>query len=478
MKVWMEDKLIKIDNVTFNIKGVAYSPVPIGQSSVFNAPYGDYGAVEHRQIWERDLPLIKDMGANTIRVYTWREEIDHWEFLDEVHKNGLKIVITFFLGTSTITPAYNEYVRQQAVDRFAALVGKYSRHPAILGWTFGNEVNGDWQGFIQALGEERMCGWQVACWYNSAGWCSWPRWCVYGALFDWIEQAGAAAIEAMGEHRKLLLTSFADVDNIEEAISWHDWKMKSLDAWGVQVYRGRGFGDGPWGNIMQHFPTISSKPLVITEYGVDAYNDPCGWCDQWNCETPCYNRVYDPPWGWGENQDLHADWNSFLTQQIKDHWEQGVLGGFIMSWVDEYWKNAISVKGCWPQYYNPGFDPRRCDWKAHVDCPEIGASEHGLCGYWLSSTFDHYVNEAWYGINSVQKNPKDQYGPDVITPRKLFYALQYIYEGNYPRHPFYTQAWFIATAVFFAVGAVPVLLHELRRSKDKMNAQHQQNLAA
>lgn len=62
------------------LKGVCYSPVPINES-VYFPPYGDYFTADYSFIWLRDLPLIKAMGANILRIYGWREENDHSDFL-------------------------------------------------------------------------------------------------------------------------------------------------------------------------------------------------------------------------------------------------------------------------------------------------------------------------------------------------------------------------------------------------------------
>ena len=44
-----------------------------------------------------------------------------------------------------------------------------------------------------------------------------------------------------------------------------------LDAWTAQVYRGSTFGD-----FFDAFGNNTDKPILLTEYGVDAYHDVCG----------------------------------------------------------------------------------------------------------------------------------------------------------------------------------------------------------
>ena len=54
----------------------------------------------------------------------------------------------------------------------------------------------------------------------------------------------------------------------------------------MQLYRGKTFGD-----YFQSYSTSSAKPLLVSEYGVDAYNDACGW-DQNDGKVWCAPEFY------------------------------------------------------------------------------------------------------------------------------------------------------------------------------------------
>ena len=41
-------------------------------------------------------------------------------------------------------------------------------------------------------------------------------------------------------------------------------------------------------------------------------------------------------------------------------------GGFLMSWVDEYWKGSKSQATCKPTYSDAEFSPKTCDLKAPI----------------------------------------------------------------------------------------------------------------
>ena len=53
--------------VPFLVRGVCYSPVPIGEDPGYAKPYGDYFTTQYARIFERDLALMAAMGANTVR---------------------------------------------------------------------------------------------------------------------------------------------------------------------------------------------------------------------------------------------------------------------------------------------------------------------------------------------------------------------------------------------------------------------------
>jgi hypothetical protein len=45
------------------VKGIAYSPVPAGES-VDNYPHGDYFTEDYAYLWSRDLPQLKANGIS------------------------------------------------------------------------------------------------------------------------------------------------------------------------------------------------------------------------------------------------------------------------------------------------------------------------------------------------------------------------------------------------------------------------------
>ena len=62
VNVKIKDKQLLVNNKPFTIKGVCYAPTPVGYNYSFNWS-------EHPEIYENDLKLLKEMGANAIRIF-------------------------------------------------------------------------------------------------------------------------------------------------------------------------------------------------------------------------------------------------------------------------------------------------------------------------------------------------------------------------------------------------------------------------
>ena len=230
------------------------------------------------------------MGATTIRIYGWNHTANHYAFLDEVAAHGLHVLITYYLGMASEFPVDTVENRERIIDGFADEVSKYADHPAVLMWSFGNELNGPWNGFIPQLNEAFGCGWNEGCLNNPWGTdCVAPVNCVYTHLFSFINDAAHAAKNVSS---RPITSGFADLDNfvstpyqnpLYDKIPLFEHLLPDMDVWAMQLYRGRSFG-----SYFENFNAESTKPLLVTEYGVDAYNDPCGWEE--NSEDPvCFN---------------------------------------------------------------------------------------------------------------------------------------------------------------------------------------------
>lgn len=431
------------------VRGICYSPIPINESAYF-APYGDYFTSEYSFIWLRDLPLIKAMGANVVRTYGWQPDNDHSAFLDAAYNNGLFVMATFYMGDESETPVRTAGDRQTIIDSFVKEVVTYADHKALLFWSFGNELNGVWNKFLQSLSKDpdkEPCDWDEryddlgGCWIhkgkapNASNPCYNSSICVYKRLFEFI---GDAAAQAKAAAEVLIVSAFADVDGLADKIGLAGDYAGALDAWTAQVYRGSSFG-----NFFEQMGNNTGKPVLLTEYGVDAYHDACGR-DKLDT-SPCYNTLGDAS-GSYEDEESQAIFATNLTREINEassHFAECAsakrgddkcicMGGFLMSWADEYWKGAKSQAACAPPKPSPHFSPRHCQEKAHVTCGNWDASDHDLCGYPLEASPDHYVNEEWFGITSPKRCAD---AIDALRPREIYWTMKKIWTGSDDRDP-------------------------------------------
>ncbi len=223
--VTVEGRAMYVDGARYQIRGVGYSPVPVGQSP-------DTWSWPTTSGWyDDDFELLHLMNCNTIR--TWSKVTR--PLLDAAWRHGLLVVCGF-----PADPAAHDFSlpaeREALKEEFRAYVGDFEQHPAVLMWCVGNEVN-------QGAGESSY-------WYS---------------LLD--EMAAVAHAEE-GEPHHPVTTANGETSSIgSPVLQTTDAEMPNLDLWGANVYRGLSFSA-----LFQDFETRSGKPLWISEYGTDAFD--------------------------------------------------------------------------------------------------------------------------------------------------------------------------------------------------------------
>ncbi len=325
-----------VNGVNYKVKGVGYSPVPIGES----ADTG-YDVTTHPELDARDFPLLRQMGVNTIR--TWGK-VGQKSFLDDAWNNGnrpIRVIMGFWMGTGLGIDYEDSTVRDQFRQEFRDYVTSYKNHPAVLVWAIGNEEN-----YFYANGNNTKLA-------------------AYFSLVNEMAQ-DAYAIEGANYHPVMALAlempnQMTTVGNAAGGAG--DENLSYVDVWGINHYPGSNLS-----SFFNTYVTKSSKPLIVTEYGIDSFNYSSG----------------------SEYQDVQASWNVNLWNQINS---SIAVGGSLMEYSDEFWKNYGG-----------------------------GLSTHDTGGYATTSHPDGYANEEYWGIVSIAKNLSG--GVDIVTPKKAFYALQ------------------------------------------------------
>lgn len=305
--VRIDGRKVYVDGELFHVRGVNWNPVGKG---------GDHPAqLDFATFAERDIPLMKAAGINAVRTY---ERLEDKVVLDQLYAAGIYVFSTV-LGWWQDEPSV---VSQR--------VNAVKDHPAILAWVIGNEWN-----YNQLYSNGQMSTEEVR---------------------DVLNQA--AALIKQTDSTRPVMTIFGELGGIEEMLE----TMPNIDIWGINAYRGIDHAA-----LFSEWEKKSSKPMVLTEYGADAWDARDG----------------------RENVEAQAEATRVLTQQIMDAYttESGGItsGGFIFEWADEWWKSN----------------------EKNVDQQDTSgiAPPGGNGGPYPDGVF----NEEWWGIVDIDRNPRPAY---------------------------------------------------------------------
>jgi hypothetical protein len=298
--VRIEGRVLLVDGVPYHVRGVCWNPVPKGATHPAGLDYAGFA--------EGDADLMQAAGINTVRTY---EPLLDTAVLDTLFERGIRVL-------NSVYP-YGGDPASVVTERVNAV----KDHPATLGYLIGNEWN--YNGLYVDLPHDQ-------------------------ALAR-LNEAASLIRAADGAHP--IISVYGELPSAEVVEA-----MPDVDIWGINVYRGIGFGD-----LFSAWEARSDKPMIVSEYGADAYNS----------NLP----GYDP-----ESQALAVE---TLTKALLDEsaalTADGVtLGGTIFEFADEWWKAE-----------NPAVQ-------------DTGGVAPGG-GPYPDQTF----NEEWWGIVDIDRNPRPAY---------------------------------------------------------------------
>lgn len=324
--VKVNGKILTVNDEPFTIKGVGYQPIPIGESP--SRAVLDY-VFSNLDIIKRDMYYLKNMNTNTVRL--WAQLTDA-TLLDALESAGIYAIMAFQVPSSADEPGI-DYSDPATISYYVSemtnYVNQFKNHPAVLAWAIGNENNLHYSG-------------DISDWYK---------------LANKLAQAAYDA-EKPAYHPTILVNGymlfFGDADYSSDDVS-----LNYVDIWGHNNYVRYDHN-----SYFCYFDKITAKPLIITEFGVDAYGDG----------LPT------------ENEHLQAEWVIHEWNQIKNN----CLGGTVMEYCDEWWKCGLPLT-------------------------------HDLCGYYTDVQPDNFSHEEWYGIMAVEQSPTSV---DIMHPREIYCALR------------------------------------------------------
>lgn len=265
---------LTVNGSPFVIKGVCYSPTPVGQS----VEYG-YSWWSDSGTYTYDFPLLKEMGANTIRTYSSLKATR--DALDAAYSNGIYVIMGYWVDWNADFSRFS--VRRKIMEDFIFMVNKWKNHPAVLMWAFGNEVNSH-------VESDR------SCWYTL------------------LQEVSQAAHREEGPNYHPVITIEDEIGTIGSHLyGSDDVSLSSLDAWGVSSYRGCSFG-----TLFSDYRSKTKKPLILAEWGCDALDARTQEENQYE-QSRCIESLWE---------EIEA--NLGPTGRC--------LGGTVFEWSDEWWK--------------------------------------------------------------------------------------------------------------------------------------------
>lgn len=338
----------------FYIQGVGYSPTPPGMEPT------DFYTLAHKYLYVEDIPVIAQTGANVIRVWEWDFTTDHTDFLDLLWDHGIRIFVPFSLTRKLYPDLRDEKVVRSLLMDFNAFASKYADHPAVLGYLVGNEVNIEYEGELKTL---------------------FPIVNKLASIVHSIDTADGR--KRVCDH--ILTVPLANIDLANVLKDYYS--LMDIGVWSFQLYSDLDTVFESYAEAMN--ATDTYKPLVLTEFGADAYN----------FSTSDRGGLGGEEW---QAKEVMAMW-----EMIWEH-RGFVGGGCVMEFVDEWWKgNAPDLK--------------------NVNCPDYKIDTQSSCGT-VTGT-DTYIHEEYLGMfyQDADSIPAGEY---CIEARPLIVDLSEKWGGN------------------------------------------------
>lgn len=338
-------KELLVSGQPFAIKGVGYQPTPIGMWP----PQPDNSA-----IFSRDFPLLANMGCNTIK--TWSAPGPN--LMNKAQQYGLKVIANFWMDYSL--DFANSTIRTQTKTNFTTFVNNLKSYPALLMWSIGNENN----------------------YYNGAN----------SAYYSLVNELAEIAYQQEGASYHPVMVVNGSLYNIgEDEIGAEDLQLNYIDIWGSNIYAEHFYQVNWYGSTRNYFDVFeekSTKPLIMTEYGTDAFRT--------TSEAPVVDGYID--------EDAQAEWVLSNALEVMSE-PDGCIGGCVMEYSDEWWK------------YTDGGLPSVHEKNGHSTLSY---------GHILP---DDYSNEEYWGIAEIAADGTwgAPDGIDDIKPRRVYYILQELF---------------------------------------------------
>ena len=389
---------VMVDGKEFEMKGIGYSPILPGKHTL--SEEFDYFTGARSNIWKRDIPIIANMGANIIRTWSWDATKDHSSFLDECDSHGLKVLVPFLMTQSEYPNIADPDTHKQILMDWKAFIKSVKNHPALFGYMVGNEINEEFAGQLEEL-------------------------------FSTVNSMVAIRDEE-DDAKHPVTVPFSDNQFLEILVDkYYPWL--NIDFWSLQIYRNasdlekvaRNYSalfeepQQSGGGDIGKFHKLPIKPLILTEYGIDALKNQT--CESWGptCGLENITRLTAKDTPIDEDQEKQAFGMCQRYKKIKA--DDYLSGGVVMEYVDEWWK------GTFP-------DVRR------LECPNQRSDIHTYCAQDINKNSNKtvgadFLHEEWLGLFEQIPSLYSDYAliQDMeycIKPRLSYCVISRLFSGG------------------------------------------------
>lgn len=355
--------VLKVDGKDFFIKGMNWDYFPIGTN--YNYSLWKQTDAVIKSALDYEMPLLKNMGVNAIRQYTGIPA----KWIRYIYENyGIYTMLNHSFGRYGLTLKGKwvpniDYsaspVKETLLKEVKAMVTEYKGTPGLLMYLLGNENNYGlfWRGAEteNIPVEQRQSTRDAYHLYR-----------LFNEAVKEMKTIDPAHPMAVCNGDLLFLDIFTK-------------ECKDADVLGVNSYRGLSFTD-----LFDRVKKECGKPVMLTEFGSDAYNAQTNQEDQEyqaRCLVSNWKDIYANAAGMGKNQNC--------------------IGGFTFQFSDGWWKTGQT---------------------SNLD-------EHDITASWSNGGYlndykagENNMNEEWFGI--CAKGKTNENGTYDLYPRAAYYALK------------------------------------------------------
>lgn len=363
------DFSITINGKNFIINGMNWDYFPIGTNYSYSLWNQSDAFIQ--QALDDEMGLLKNMGVNTIRVYSGIPK----KWIEYIHTNfGIYTMLNHSFGRYGLTidgvwKPNTEYsdpkTKKLLLSEVTQLAKEYKDTKGLLLFLLGNENNYGlfWDGAEteNIPVKDRKSTGRARSMYK---------------LFN----EAVVTMKAIDTNHPMAICNgdllFLDIIAAE---------CKDVDVLGTNVYRGVSFGD-----LFERVKKEYGKPVLFTEFGSDAFNTTTNQEDQ-NAQA-----FY-----------LKGNWNEIYNNASGMGKTGNAIGGFTFQFSDGWWKYG--------QTSNLDLHDNNASW-----------SNGGYQKDFIEG--ENNMNEEWFGI--CAKGPTNEKGFYQLYPRAAYYVLKEIHKFN------------------------------------------------